>query len=682
MTRPASTIRPGGAPPSSRVRRVPARSLPRVLAVLAITVWALLLGAGPSFAASGGDRVTRLVVDYVVDAQGGVSVTESYDYQFNTSGRHGIERTVATAQGYTPAEETSAGSEGSGGATSQERHYEISDISASSPSGAPAQLSVRDQGDATVIRVGSPNRTVSGAERYVLKYHLAHVVNEQKDGVELYYNVLGNSWRVPFDAVEVTVRGPGSSAVSKTACYYGTFKSDTPCQSTPGNPARFSAQNLEIMQNMSIVALLPRSAFTDVSKDVRDAGSAGSGGPYISPESARVRTLSQLGIGVGAPLLALAGMGALVWRRGRDERYVGLAPDTLPAPGQEVPTTRGGKAPVTAVRFNPPDNATPGLIGTIYDEHADTIDVSATVIDLAVRGYLRIEQTQDGGRFQTSDWRLEYLGTPKVGDRGLLKYERTVLDGIFAYGTPVMMSELKNHFSGTLAIAKQEMYSETVQRGWFRQSPERVRQGFGCLTWLPFALIFGWMFFGAGSFAGALTSDSIAGFDLPVPSVMVAAAGLFSVPFIMRWLIKKLPARTADGSAVLEQTKGFREYLLTAEAEQIKYDEALDIFSRYLPYAVVFGVADRWAQIFAKVAEMARMDGYDVGVPTFYIWYGGGFGGFGDFGHAVDSFSTSAAGTFTSTPGSSGGSGFGGGGFGGGGGFSGGGVGDGGGGSW
>ncbi|AKT51462.1 DUF2207 domain-containing protein [Arsenicicoccus sp. oral taxon 190] len=654
----------------------------RALAVLAVTLWLMLLGLAPAGAASGGDRVTRLVVDYVLDAQGGVSVTETYDYRFTTSGRHGMERTIATAQGYTPTEDNPAGSDGSSGATSQERHYEISDISASSPSGAPAQLSVRDQGDATVLRVGSPSRTVQGDQQYVLKYHLAHVVNEQPSDVEFYYNVLGNSWRVPFDAVEVTVRGPGSAAVTKAACYYGAFKSSEKCEATPGNPARFSARDLAVMQNMSVVAALPRSAFTDVSKDVRDAGSAGSGGPYISPESARVRTLSQLGIGVGAPLLALAGMGALVWRRGRDERYVGLAPDTLPAPGQQVATRRGGKAPVTAVRFNPPDDATPGLIGTIYDESADTIDVSATVIDLAVRGYLRIEQTQDAGVFQTSDWKLEYLGTPKPGDRGLLTYERTVLDGIFSLGTPVMMSELKNHFAGTLAIAKQEMYAETVRRGWFRQSPERVRQGFGCLTWLPFALIFAWMFFGAGSFAGALASDGVAGFDLPVPSLMVAAAGLLSVPFIMRWLVKKLPARTADGSAVLEQTKGFREYLLTAEAEQIKYDEALDIFSRYLPYAVVFGVADRWARIFARVAEMARADGYDVGVPTFYVWYGGGFGGFGDFGHAVDSFSSSAAGTFTSTPGSSGGSGFGGGGFGGGGGFSGGGVGDGGGGSW
>ncbi|WP_407568170.1 DUF2207 domain-containing protein [Arsenicicoccus dermatophilus] len=666
-----TTARPGGT-----------GRLPAALAATVVSLWLLLMGAVPASAvtasaiaarAEGTDRVLHLAVDYRVDAQGGVDVTESYQYQFNDQGRHGFTRYVPTVEGYDP--------KGGSADSTEHRVYEIRDIKVTSPD-APADASVSTLGNNTVIRVGSASQTVSGTKHYVISYHLDHVVNEQKAGVEFYPNVLGSQWQRPIDQVDVTVTGP--AAPLKVGCTYGPVGTKKVCATaTNGTPARFSATGLAPRDAMTVGAMFPRSAFTDVSKQIEQGGPETSDGRVaMSPSEAKARTLGQLGVGLGAPLLAALGMGALVWRRGRDERYVGLAPDTLPAPGQQVETTRGGKALPVAVRFTPPDDATPGLIGTIYDESADTIDVSATVIDLAVRGYLRIEQTQDGGVFQTNDWKLEYLGTPKPGDRGLLRYERTILDGIFTYGTPVMMSELKNRFAPTLAAAKQEMYAETVQRGWFRSSPEQVRNAFGCLTWLPFLLLGGWFFFGSGSFVGALESDQIAGIELPVPSLLLAGAGLFAVPFIVRALAKRMPARTADGSAVLYQARGFREYLLTAEAEQITFDEALDIFSRYLPYAVVFGVADRWAKVFAQVAEMAQAQGYDVGMPTFYVWYGGGFGDFSDFGNAVDSFSTTAAGAFTSTPGSSGGSGFGDGGFGDFGGFSGDGFGGGGGDSW
>ena len=91
---------------------------------------------------------------------------------------------------------------------------------------------------------------------------------------------------------------------------------------------------------------------------------------------------------------------------------------------------------------------------------------------------------------------------------------------------------------------------------------------------------------------------------------------------------KRMAARTADGSAVLAQSLGFKQYLVTAEANQIRFEEAQDIFSRYLPYAIVFGVADRWARVFDEVAESAAAAGQSLDVPTWYVFSGGGFGGF------------------------------------------------------
>ena len=57
---------------------------------------------------------------------------------------------------------------------------------------------------------------------------------------------------------------------------------------------------------------------------------------------------------------------------------------------------------------------------------------------------------------------------------------------------------------------------------------------------------------------------------------------------------------------MLAQSLGFRRYLATAEANQLRFEEGEDIFSRYLPYAIVFGLADRWARVFSELAAQGR----------------------------------------------------------------------------
>lgn len=639
----------------------PARGvLALVLALLALVAAGLL---APSRALAATDSVENLDVAYVVGQDGSLQVTETYTYAF-AQPRHGMKRYVLTRQGY-------------GDSTTQHREYPITDIAVSSPTNAPAQYALTDSGGSTVIRIGDPDRTVRGTQRYVISYRLGHVLNDQPtvNAAELYWNVTGDAWEVPIQNVSVKVTGP--AAATKAACTWGARGAKGQCASNAGATSTFSAGPLDVGQQMTIAEQMPRSAFGTITPQLADGSveEVAGGGGYMSASEARLRSYGALGLGIAAPLLALLGLGGAVWRRGRDERFVDLAPGIVPAPGEQVATTRGGRKPTVAVRFTPPDDATPGLIGTLVDETANSIDVSATVLDLAVRGFLRIEQVDPPGVTKPTDWRLVAL---KDDDGTLLPYERTVLDGVFVLGSPVMMSDLRTHFASSLARAQGEMYSETVRRGWFRQSPQLTRQQYSWMSWLPFGL--------AGvlavlTFMGSGDPDSRAGLHLPVPTALIGIAGLVLAGILGRVFAHRMPARTAVGSAVMAQAEGFREYLLTAEAGQIKFEEAASIFSRYLPYAVVFGCADRWAKLFAEVAAAAQAQGYVIEQPTFFMWYGG-YGGWGDFGRSVDSFSTSAAGSFVATPGSSGGSAWGGGGGGDFGGFSGGGGGGGGGGSW
>ena len=75
----------------------------------------------------------------------------------------------------------------------------------------------------------------------------------------------------------------------------------------------------------------------------------------------------------------------------------------------------------------PPEDLRPGQAGTLLDGVAHPRDITGTIVDLAVRGYLRID---DVGKEASPDWLLVRLG--KAG--GLLDYEQILLDGLFAAG--------------------------------------------------------------------------------------------------------------------------------------------------------------------------------------------------------------------------------------------------------
>lgn len=640
------------------------RRIPALLGLLlgAAALVGLPATAYASPAASGSfDRMSSFTADYVLDPDGGATVTETIDYVFGTSGgvKHGILRNIVTRQAVTDAN----------GRSSEEsfRYYALDLQSVTSPTGAPTDTKLTDQsGGQTQIRIGDPNVTVSGTQSYVVKYHLANVMNPFPDHAEFFYNVFLQD-SVPKDKVKVTVTGPGG--VTSARCVRGSDPGRDCDSAQAGQTAVFMVDNLLGNEDLTIAASLPRAGFGELKPDIRAAGSSYDEG------QAKVLTSLALAGGIGAPLVAAGVMGVLVATRGRDEWYAGVTPGLAPgstdavAPGTVPPPPPApilrGRRPEIAVQFNPPPGVQPGMVGTIIDESADTIDVSATVMDLAVRGFLRIEEIQSGTMFARTDWRLVQLAPPP-GEM-LRPYEATVLEGLFAEGSDVKLSDLKYKFRTTLNLAIRQMYTEVVERGWFRRSPQRQRAGWQAL---------GFLLIGAGAvscfYLGVATRaiDRTGGFGIGIPSGIVLGLGLIVAGLIFRILGKRMAAKTAAGSAVYAQSLGFRKYLETAEADQIRFEEASAIFSRYLPYAIVFGVADRWAGTFQKVAEAAAAAGSPIIMPTWYIYSGAMFPDFTSIADGAGSFASSAGGTFaaTASSGSSGGSAFGGGGFSGGGG--------------
>jgi uncharacterized membrane protein len=120
-----------------------------------------------------------------------------------------------------------------------------------------------------------------------------------------------------------------------------------------------------------------------------------------------------------------------------------------------------------------------------------------------------------------------------------------------------------------------------------------------------------------------------------------------------------MPRRTAIGRELMRRSLGFAKYMKTAETAQQAFAERANIFTSYLPYAIVFRCVDKWARAFKDIDVQAATGGWYVGTTPFNA---------GTFSSSLGSFSSSVSSTLASTPGGSGGSGFSGGSSGGGGG--------------
>ncbi|NLF05366.1 MAG: DUF2207 domain-containing protein, partial [Actinomycetales bacterium] len=376
---------------------------------------------------------------------------------------------------------------------------------------------------------------------------------------------------------------------------------------------------------------------------------------------------------LAAWILVLGAGGALVlaWWSGRDRAFVGVTPGLAPTQGMPVRVGRRPRKEPVAVRFEPPSGLRPGLVGTILDGFADPRDVTATIVDLAVRGYLRIEEVEKTSRWNVAgspEWRIVRLesGGPELRD-----FEASVLGGIFPGGqTKTRLASMRLTFAMTMGRVQRELDEEAMLRRWFR--------------WSPYLVSRVWRVVGKVVMTGAGIIGLLVLVTRPSPGVALPYLAALAVGGVVVLAGKHAWGRTPWGSAAHAQVLGFKQYIATAEANQLRFEEGDDVFSRYLPYAIVFGETERWSRVFEDLAAQGR-------VAQDLTWYSGAESSLATFTTSTAAFSTALASftaaanvTFTppATSGSSGDSGFSGGGSSGGGGSAGGGGGGGGGGGW
>ncbi|MDP9218913.1 MAG: DUF2207 domain-containing protein, partial [Actinomycetota bacterium] len=480
--------------------------LPILLAVMGLL--ALMFLSTPSAAAADyGELITAYDVHLKIAGDGTLNVREQISYDFGTNRKHGIYRVIPTALHYDDT---------------YDRIYKIEHVKVTSPSGAPTKTEVK-KGSQTTIRVGDPDRTISGRQVYVISYDVKGALNSFADHEELYWNAIGDEWSTAITAGSATVEAPAT--VTRVACFSGPTGSSLPCGSavSDGRAATYKQAEMNPYQALTIVAALPAGS-VPAKAILKERFSA-----------ARAFAATPATVGGLAGLLALTVGGVLwlLWTRGRDRRYVGQVPGLAPAAGQqEIEQARPlFTSPDGAVEFVPPDGIRPGQVGTLIDEKADVLDVSATIVDLAVRKYLFIEELPRTTWFSSRDWRLTRLdGDPEA----LLPFERKLYDALVGNRQTVLMSELKNKFASSVQSVQEQMYTDAVKQGWFKGRPDKVRG-----QWTTY----GWLLIAAGAGLTYLLAKYT---HLALMGFGVVAGGL-----ALRMSAKHMPARTPKGSAAL-----------------------------------------------------------------------------------------------------------------------------------
>jgi len=493
-------------------------------------------------------------------------------------------------------------------------------LSVTDESGKAWKYQVKKSGPIIHVRIGDAKRYVGGHQTYVITYEVENAILFFDDHDELYWNITGNHWKAPIKEASATV-SLTTNVKSKNLMatgFEGGYGSKEECAfETYDNSGKFSAKrSLNMGESLTLAFGWDKGLVSPPSSWTKFLWA-------INPRENWIFLL---------PVFSFFYMANRWYQKGRD------------------PKVRES----VVVMYEPPkfDNKPliPAEVGALVDEKLDPRDITSSIVGLAVKGYIKIEEVKKEGLvFDRTDY---YLKKVKGPDAEVSPFERELMAALFPAALPgTFVSDLKNKFYTNLDVLKKALFGELMRKKYFLGSPEKVRNsyiaaGVVVIIFAVLALIFLIPNAGVKSFVvGILTGIPVLAFA------------------------KFMPAKTRAGASAYMDILGFEEFMKRAEKDRLERMADVNLFSKFLPYAIALDVADNWAKAFEGIYQDPP-DWYvsPVGFRTFSPYA---------FTHSLNSVTSNLGSAMFSAPRSSGG----GGGFSGGG-FSGGGFGGGGGGSW
>ncbi len=459
------------------------------------------------------------------------------------------------------------------------------------------------------LYIGSADRMLPpGEHTYAITYRTDRSIGYFADHDELYWNVTGTDWAFRIlDAsarVELPARVPAEQlTVEGYTGPFGARGRDYLSETENGAATIVTTRPLAAREGLTVVVTWPKGIVFE--PDVLD----------------RARYLLEDNLGLLLALTVLIAVAVFLfvaWRRyGRDP-----------------------EAGVTFAHYEPPPGYSPGSTRYIRRMGYDGDTLTAAVVSLAVKGYLRITNEDD-------EYTLEQCQSSEPLGPG----EAALNEALFAEG-PVVVLDDENY---ALVGGARKAHRRALRRNYYNIYFVNNAQ------WLMPTFVGSLMAFGALILAGLVTPMVVAVFVLN---------GAMQAIFL---ILMKSPTRR--GRELMDKLDGFELYLKVAEKDDLNIRHPPELtpalFERYLPFAIALGVANEWAEQFAAVLSKMNATERAAYAPA---WYRGDFQPHrlsrfvNDVGSSFSSAIASAATPPGSTSGSGGGGSSGGGGGGGGGG--------------
>ncbi len=402
---------------------------------------------------------------------------------------------------------------------------------------------------------------VNATKTVIVTYRVRRGLFDVDDHEELYWNVTGNEWDVPIREAEALVVSPAGvplDAVHSVAYtgYAGTAGANYAEERADNFITFRTTRPLRPREGLTVAVAWPAGALPKAGRWQEAAWFIGDNWP------------------LGLPALALALALLVWWSFGRD------------------PATNRSIKP----EYAPPDGLMPAEAGALVGERAHPSDMSATLVDLAVRGYLKVEQLPGTGG--DPDFRFHRL-RPIGGDGSIRPFESFLLAQLFGSDGGLATRELsamRRDYDNVFPPIRDELYRTVVRDGLFPASPARVRAGWigaGMAALIAAGAVFIWSWDWLGV----------------SPTTLALGLGLSGV--VLAAFAPLMPRKTWRGAQTVVRVRGFREFLERAEKDRLARMPG-DTLHRWLPWAIALGVVERW---------IFNFEGLKVDEPT---WISGG----------------------------------------------------------
>jgi len=475
--------------------------------------------------------------------------------------------------------------------------------------GKPQKFStVNDNINHTITwKIGDPNVAVSGLNYYKITYLVKNAIrfgNPNFD--ELYWNLSGSYWQLPIEKFSAKIVMPSEINPDNVKIdYYTGYAGSTAKDLATYN--WFGPMGIEFVATKTLAPGEGITASISVPKNIFM--------PYASSFWESYGNYFWFLIPLVVFILCY-----LIWNKyGKDPRV-----DKTIVPEFEIP-----------------ENLTPLEMGMLYSNGSFKNElITATIVDLAVKKYITIEEVKKTWLLGSKDFKL----TKTASDAEFKKLgvpEAVVAQGLFGLSNEVLLSSLRKKFYAEISGITKAAVNDLQDKELISKRGLTLKPVF---LFLAMAATFAAM--GLIAIANIILFSSLA-----ICALLLAFFGVV------------MPKRTPKGAELNWRVKGFKLYMETAEKYRSQFNEKENIFEKFLPYAIMFGIAKLWAQ------KMEMIYGKEYFATYHPIWYVGAIGNFNadSFTSNLNSLSSSISSNVGTATGAGGG-GFAGGGGGGGGG--------------